>query len=143
MKVPPQNGRCQTGAESGHEAPLSLHLLGSSAVSAKGCAGKGNFLSMHPSEARSLPAHHPIKTNRRCSFYTSFAVFCRFFMALSIHPFGFKEGSNIDFLSTAPLYRFFLAICPSGQVFLKAFILRGLRLAWSPRPGHMSRRIRK
>ena len=126
LGVPSQNGRPRTGAESGHEALLSMYLFGSSAVSAKGCAGKGNFLSIHLSEATSLLAHHPIKTNRLRSFYTSFAVFCRFLMALSIHPFGLKEGSNIDFLSIAPLYRFSLALHPSGLFLLKALFLRAL-----------------
>lgn len=129
MKVPPQNGRPRTAPGSGHEVPLSLHPFGSSAVSAKGYADKGNLLSMHPSEARSLSAHHPIKTNRRCSFYTSFAVFCRFSMALPIHPLGLKEGSKIDFLNSAPLYRFFLVMHHSGLFFLKALFLRGLRRA--------------
>ena len=58
LGVPPQNGRCRTGAESGHEAPLSMYLVGSSSVSGKGYTDKGNSLAMHPSEARPLSAHH-------------------------------------------------------------------------------------
>ena len=139
MKVPPQNGRFRTAPGSGHEVPLSLHLLGSSAVSAKGCAGKGNFLSMHLSEARSLSVHHPIKTNRRCSFYTGFAVFCRFSMALPIHPLGLKEGSKIDFLNSAPLYRFFLVMHHSGLFFPKALFLRALRRE----PGSLSSKVHR
>ena len=139
MKVPPQNGRCRTGAESGHEASLPLHPFGSSAVCAKGYAGKGNFLSMHPSEATSLLAHHPIKTNRRCSFYTSFAVFSRFSMALPIHPLGLKEGSKIDFLHSAPLYRFFLVMHHCGLFFLKALFLRAPRRE----PGSLSSKVHR
>ena len=57
LKVPPQNGRFRSEAESGHEGPLSMHVFGSSAVSAKGYTDKGNSLSMHPSEPTPLSAH--------------------------------------------------------------------------------------
>ena len=46
-------------------------------------------------------------------------------MALPVHPLGLKEGSKIDFLNSAPLYRFFLVLHHSGLLFLKALFLRG------------------
>ena len=57
LEVPPQNGRRRTAGESGHEAPLSVYLFGLSVARGKGYTGKGNSLSMHPSEARSLSVY--------------------------------------------------------------------------------------
>ena len=121
------------------ECPYQCTLFKTFSLAGKGCMVKGNSLSMHPSEARSLSAHHSIRINRRCSFYTSFAVFCRFSMALPIHPLGLKEGSRIDFLNSAPLYRFFLVMHHSGLFFLKALFLRAVR----PGPAAFFRRVRK
>ena len=62
LGVPPQNGRRRTAGGSGHEAPLSVYPVGSSAVSGKGYTSKGNSLAMHPSEAVLLSAHPYAKT---------------------------------------------------------------------------------
>ena len=50
-------------------------------------------------------------------------------MALSIHPFGLKEVSRNDYLSSAPFDRFSLDMYPSDLFFLKALFLRGARQA--------------
>ena len=52
-------------------------------------------------------------------------MFSRFLVALLIYPFGLKERSKVRSLSSAPFYRFSLAMYPSDQNFLKALFLRG------------------
>ena len=49
------------------------------------------------------------------------------FPPLAMYPFGLKGCKKINFLINAPFGRFSLAMFPSDQSFLKAYILRGVR----------------
>ena len=65
-----------------------------STVSAKGYTGKKNYLSMHPSEARSLS---PYPSNAKDDDFNFIRVL-QLFLALAMYPFALKDDKKNNFL---------------------------------------------